>query len=143
MEPLAIFIGITILFFLILILKKIFNLKKICTICTSITISWITLLTFYLSGIFHGKTIIAILMGHTSLGMFYIFERKAKENLKVFRLPLLLSFIFVIYSILESFNLKSLIFIGALWFFFFIIYLLKTTKIKSLFNQILECCKKW
>ena len=60
---------------------------------------------------------------------FYIWEKKVKNKVRLFRLPLLLSMIFVIYSILESFNLNSLIFLTALWLFFLIVYLLKNNKL--------------
>ena len=137
-------IGITLLFFLLLIIKNILSLKKTCVICLSVILAWISLLAFYYLNIFNDKTIIAILMGQTSLGLFYTWEKKTREKFKVFRLPLLLSFIFIIYSVLESFSFNSLVFIMALWVFFFIVYLFRTKKtISSFFNKILECCKRW
>lgn len=141
MEPITIvLIGITALFFLFLALKTIFNLKKFCTICLSITLTWIMLLGLYFLNIFTDKTIIAILMGQTSLGLFYLWEKKVKKEFLLFRLPLLLTFILAIYSILESFSFNSLYFILVLWFLFFMIYLFKNNKFA---NKIIECCKKW
>ena len=132
------------LFFILLALKNIFNLKKFCVICISITLAWILLLIFYFLNLFTDKTIIAILMGQTSLGIFYLWEKKTKEKLKVFRLPLLLTFILLIYSVLESFSLNSLIFIIALWLIFLLIYLFRTNKkFKTFSTKIIECCKKW
>lgn len=132
--------GISALFFMLLALKNLFNIKKVCIICASVSLTWIVLLTFYLLKIFTDKTIIAILMGQTSLALFYIWEKKVKNKVRLFRLPLLLSMIFVIYSILESFNLNSLIFLTALWLFFLIVYLLKNNKLAK---KIVECCRKW
>ena len=83
----TVLIGIVILFFILLVLKNIFNLKKFCAICISITLVWVLLLISYFLNIFIDKTIIAILMGHTSLGIFYLWEKKTKEKFKVFRLP--------------------------------------------------------
>jgi len=137
-------IGITALFFMFLALKNIFNLKKICVICASITLVWVLLLTLYFLNIFADKIIIAILMGQTSLGIFYLWEKKVKKKTKIFGLPLLLTFIFTIYSILESFNFNSLIFMIVLWFFFFIVYLFRTNKkLKTFSTKLIECCKKW
>lgn len=132
--------GISALFFMLLALKNLFNIKKVCIICASVSLTWIVLLTFYLLKIFTDKTIIAILMGQTSLALFYIWEKKVKNKVRLFRLPLLLSMIFVIYSILESFNLNSLIFLTALWLFFLIVYLLKNNKLAK---KIVECCRRW
>lgn len=135
-----ILLGIVALFFLILTIKSIFNLKKACAICLSVALTWISLLAFYFLNIFTDKIIIAILMGHTSLGIFYLWEKRVKERTKLFRLPLLLTFIFIVYSLLEKFILNGILFLLALWTFFFIIYLFKNNKIAK---KIIECCKKW
>lgn len=140
----TVLVGIVAIFFILLVLRIIFNLKKGCVICLSVTLTWVALLTFYFLNIFADKIIIAILMGHTSLGLFYLWEKKVKKKFKVFRLPLLISFIFIIYTILENFRFSSLIFIIALWILFFIIYLFRNEKsIQLFFKKIIECCKKW
>ena len=145
MEPVTItLIGISLLFFIILTLKNIFNLKKICVICSSIAISWIVLLTLYLMDIFSDKTIIALLMGQTSLGLFYIWERKVKEKFTIFRLPLLLTLIFILYTVLENFTLSSLSFLFILWAVFVLIYSFRNNQnFKETTNKLIECCKKW
>ncbi|MEK6812122.1 MAG: hypothetical protein AABX76_01040, partial [Nanoarchaeota archaeon] len=79
--------GISALFFMLLALKNLFNIKKVCIICASVSLTWIVLLTFYLLKIFTDKTIIAILMGQTSLALFYIWEKKVKNKVRLFRLP--------------------------------------------------------
>ncbi|MBU2615640.1 MAG: hypothetical protein KKC19_00900 [Nanoarchaeota archaeon] len=139
----SVLLGIVVLFFGILILKNILKLKKICVICVSIILMWLILLTLCLVDLFDNKIIIAILMGHTSLGIFYALEKKVGEEFKVFRLPTLLSLILIIYSILESFNTTGWILVLALWGIFFVIYLSRKRNLKSVFDEILECCKKW
>jgi len=141
MEPITLtLIGITLLFFVLLATKSIFNLKKACAICLSVILTWVVLLTLYYFNIFADKIIIAILMGHTSLGIFYILEKKVKKEFLLFRLPYLLTSIFIIYSILGNFNINSMIFILALWVLFFIIYLFRFNKSAK---KIIECCKRW
>ena len=135
-----ILLGITALFFILLIIKNIFNIKKFCTICLSISLIWIVLLIFYFLEIFSDKIIIAILMGHTSLGMYYIWENKIKEKFKVFRLPYLLTSILIIYYILNSFVISSLYFLLGLWLLFFVVYLFKFNKLT---RKLIECCKRW
>ena len=136
--------GIIGLFFVLLILKNIFKWKKFCTLCVSVSLTWITFLVLYFLKIFQDKIIIAILMGHTSLGLFYLWEKKVKEKLKIFRLPLLLTFIFIIYIILENFELNSLFLILGLWLVFYLIYLFRNNKGFNKFTKkLIECCKKW
>ncbi len=136
--------GIIALFFILLILKNMFNWKKFCTLCVSVSLTWIIFLVLYFLKIFQDKIIIAILMGHTSLGLFYLWEKKVREKFKIFRLPLLLSFIFIIYSVLENFEFNSLLLILGLWVVFFLIYLFRSNKRFNKFTKkLIECCKKW
>lgn len=141
MEPIIwILIGITALFFLLLALKSIFNVKKACVICLSVTLAWITLLILYFLNLFPDKIIIAILMGHTSLGLYYILEKKVKKDFLLFRLPYLLTSILVIYYVLNGSVINSSYFVLGLWFIFLTIYLFKNNNIAK---KIIECCKKW
>ena len=133
-------IAITALFFLFLIIRNIFNSKNMCAICASVFLTWIVLLSLYFSNIFPDKTIIAILMGQTSLGLFYLFY----EKLNIFKIPFLLTLITLVYFVLEKFSLDSIYFLTALWAFFFIIYLFKSNKKINVFaNKMIERCKKW
>ena len=145
MEQLVwILIGITALFFLLLALKNILNLKKTCAICLSVTLAWITLLIFYFLEIFNDKIIIAVLMGHTSLGIYYMLEKKVRKSFLFFRLPYLLTSIWLIYFIIEGFVLNSLYVIVILWLLFILVYLLRNNSGFSKFvNKLIECCKKW
>ena len=139
MEPLFLTLaGITILFFLFLIMRNLS--KKICAICLAVSLSWIILLTFYFWGYFLDKTIIAILMGMSVLGLFYMFY----EELSVFKLPFILTLISLIFFILEEINLNAIYFLLSLWIFFFIVYIFrKNPLLKYGINKLIECCKKW
>ena len=137
-------LGIIGLFFILLILKNLFNWKKFCTLCISVSLIWIVLFILYLTDIFADKIIIAILMGHTSLGLFYLWEKNTKEKFKIFRLPLLLSFIFIIYSVLENFEFNSLLLIIGVWIIFSLIYLFRNNKkFSKVAKKLIECCKNW
>ncbi|MEK6844844.1 MAG: hypothetical protein AABX44_01160 [Nanoarchaeota archaeon] len=137
-------LGIIGLFFILLILKNLFNWKKFCTLCISVSLIWIVLFILYLTDIFADKIIIAILMGHTSLGLFYLWEKNTKEKFKIFRLPLLLSFIFIIYAVLENFEFNSLLLIIGVWIIFSLIYLFRNNKkFSKVAKKLIECCKNW
>ena len=135
-----ILIGITLLFFVLLAIKSIFNLKKPCAICLSVTLSWITLLILYFLDVFTDKIIIAILMGHTSLGVYYFLEKRVNKRFLLFRLPYLLTSIFIIYSTLNGVIINVLYFISTLWVLFILVYLFKFNKLAK---KIIECCKRW
>lgn len=136
----SILTGITLLFFILLVIKSVFSLKKTCTICLSVTLAWVTLIVLYFLGIFPDKIIIAVLMGHTSLGIYYTLEKKVKKRFLLFRLPYLLTSILIIYFILNGVVINTLYFILGLWLFFIVIYLFKFNKFTK---KIIDCCKRW
>ncbi|MCR4327730.1 MAG: hypothetical protein NUV46_04070 [Nanoarchaeota archaeon] len=138
--------GILLLFFVLLGIKEFFSekfKKKFCVICASVTLTWIILLALNLYGLFDDKILLGILMGHTSLGLFYIFESNASEKVKVFRLPLLLTFISIIYFILSGFEKISFFILIGLWFIFSVIFIFSNKKSKSFVNKLIECCRNW
>ena len=135
-----ILLGITGLFFLVLLVKSMLKNKKICAICLSVSLTWIILLSFYFLGIFTDKTLIAILMGQTSIGLFYFFN----EKLNVFKLPFILTLVVLIYFTLEKIELNVIYLLISFWIIFTLIYLFKSNKNLRIFaNKLIDCCKKW
>ena len=130
-------IGISLLFFILLFGKSLTKHKKnFCVICVSVSLLWIILLISYYLNIFADQIIIAILMGHTSLGIFYLLY----DKLGLFKLPFLLTTISLIYFVFEGIIMESLYLLAGIWGIFFIFKLFKN---KSFSKKILECCKKW
>ncbi|MBI2631674.1 hypothetical protein HYW75_01590 [Candidatus Pacearchaeota archaeon] len=140
---------ITALFFIFLAVKQMFSepiKKKFCVICSAVTITWIGLFILNRLGFFSDLVLLALLMGQTILGVFYIVESKVEERFKLFRLPFLLSEVLIAYFIINSsYNFTfEILFIMILWFFFWLIYLYRTkTGFNKLVNSIVDCCKKW
>ncbi len=135
--------GIAGLFLILLLVNSIIK-REFCVLCVSVALSWITLLILYYNNLFANKTIIATLMGMTALGVYYLLEKKIKRELTIFRLPFLLTLVFIIYTTLESFSLNSLIFLVVLWVIFILIYLFRhNTGFNKFTNKLIGCCKKW
>lgn len=143
-----ILLAIIALFFVFLIIKgsiKRFK-KKFCAICAAVSITWIYLIISYWLGTFENKTIIALLMGLSILGIYYIAEEKANEKLKIFRLPFLLTLIVISYSLLiiPSDIIKIIALLLTLWLIFAFLYFYRNNQnIKSFVKKIVECCKRW
>jgi len=152
--------GIIVFFILFLILKELLPKmikKKFCVICASVFTTWVILLILFWLGIFTNKTIIALLIGQSILGIFYLAEKKADEKLKLFRLPFLLTLIFSAYLLLEKsdFILTIISMLLILWAFFLLLYFYKSRRndnekkdnkqslINSFIKKIIECCKNW
>lgn len=145
---LFVLILIAVLFFVFLLIRQIFPEKikrRFCVICAAVSVGWITLLILFKLKIFLNFEIIALLMGQTILGIFYLWENKTKEKFKLFRLPFLLSLITIAYFVLISnILIMPLLFLLILWFVFYGIYIFRNKEsMGKIFRKILECCKKW
>ena len=73
-------------------------------------------------------------------------EAKAREELKIFTLPFLLTLILIGYTLIEGFNYSSniLYFLIMVWGLFFIFYSFKDKgKLGKLARKLIECCKRW
>ena len=66
--------GISISFFLLLGIKSLFKkkLEKLCVICASVSLTWIFLLILYFLGKFEDLVVIALLMGGSVVGLYYL-----------------------------------------------------------------------
>src|SRR3989344_5354162 len=142
-----ILIIIIVLFFMLLIIKEfIYKFKeKFCVICLSVTLTWLSLLFLYWFGLFQDKIIMALLMGQTILGVFYLVEKKVNEEIKIFRLPFILTLITIGYLSLTMPNdiMKTIILLFTIWLIFFILYFYRSNQNLKLFiKKIIECCRR-
>ena len=143
-----ILLGMIALFFIFLVTKGLFKSLKenFCAICAAISLTWISLLVLDWIGIFENKVIIALLMGQSILGIYYILEGKVKEELKIFRLPFLLTLIVIGYSLLIISDdlVKDAVLLLLIWLIFILLYFYRNNrKMKHWITKIIECCKKW
>ncbi len=144
-----IFVEIVVLFFSLLILKNIFLKKlkrKVCVLCAAVSLSWIGLLILHYLGRFDNMVVVALLMGGSLVGIFYLVERKVKEEMTLFRLPFFLTLVLIGYSLLDfSAELMRVgLFLVGLWIVFLILYIYRTNSLfKTKVQKMVECCKKW
>ena len=142
-----ILLSITVLFFLLLIVKSlIIKKKEFCAICFAVGITWATFLVLYWMNIFRNNVILGILIGETTLGIFYAIEKKVKKELTLFRLPFLLSIIFIAYTLIMTPQdlVKDIVFLAVIWVIFNMVYFYQNNKtLHAFFNKIVECCKRW
>ena len=139
-----IFGAITLLFFLLVGIKEITK-NKLCAICGAVALTWIILLILFWKGIFQDTTILALLMGQSLLGIYYIWEKKVREQFLILRLPLLLTLTLLAYIFLKGIPQKEVfILIAILWIIFSFIFLTKQNKkMQTFVKKLVECCKKW
>lgn len=148
-EPYMIFIAIIAGFFVLLIVKKILDgkkfAKKVCALCGAVTMVWITLLLLLWTGIYTNKTMVALLMGGSVVGILYSAEQHLKERLKLFRLPFYLSLLLVSYvAINGALDLPSFGIIVFVWIVFILLYIYqRDARFKGIVDRIIACCRDW
>jgi hypothetical protein len=148
MDPILIaVISITTVFVAMLLVKKALERlikHPLCAICVAVSVTWLTLLALNIIGAFDDKVLIALLMGQTIIGLYYLIEQKAAEQLMVFRLPLLLTLTAAGYSIIIGrHSYTTMGFLAVVWGAFLVIFAFKDRGTRAWFNRAVECCKRW
>lgn len=139
-----IFLSITVFFLVFLVMKEITG-KKICAICTGVSATWIIFLVLYRLGYVSDSLLIGILMGESVIGIFYLTERRTKEEIHFFRLPFLLTLTFLAYALISwALPYQVLGFVLGLWVLYAGIYLFrKKPALNKMVKKIIKCCKNW
>lgn len=146
MEELLFAMFLILVFFLVLFLVQFIAQKKFCALCGAVFLTWAVLLGMNYLGKFENVTLIAILVGQSTLGVFYLLEKKVAEPLKLFRLPFLLTLIVLAYAMLtlSPFTGTLLLLLGSLWLIFVVLYVYRQNqKLKTLVEKIIACCRNW
>lgn len=135
------------LFIFFLIAKEFLSSRykdKVCVICFSVSTTWIILLILNYLDYFQNTLIIALFMGQSVLGLFYILENRIKEEFKLFLLPILLTLSGVAYILLNEMINELFLFLIGLWALLIGIYSLRQgKKVRAMVNRITACCKNW
>ncbi|HIH13156.1 MAG: hypothetical protein QT02_C0004G0053 [archaeon GW2011_AR9] len=145
-ELLVALLGITFLFFLFVILKAtaLRRYTHTCAICIAVSGTWIILLILWWLGWFENTIIIALLMGQSITGIFYLLEKKVPERWTFFRLPFITSLLIIAYAALKGDIGYALMFISLLWLLFGLIFAYQqNAPVKTMVKKIIECCKRW
>src|SRR3989344_2486368 len=103
MSAFPVLISIFVLFFVFLFLKEFLPQRiksKFCALCAAVTVTWLSFLIVFYNNFFQDKTILAILMGGTVVGVLYVLWRKYK----FFLLPIFLTLVAIAYFIIEKFE---------------------------------------
>ncbi len=142
----TIFGVITAIFFLSMAVKSITKLK-ICALCMSISSTWLGLLILYWTERFNNPVILALLIGNSIVGIYYLLEKKVSERLHILKFPFFLSMVFVGYGLVkpEAWNsLPTILLLTGLWLLFgFLFAYQNTPKLTGLVKSIINCCKNW
>ena len=116
---------------------------KICTLCVAVATSWIFLLLLYKTGFFHDQVLLALLIGQSITGVFYLVQRKVARDLRIFSLPFFLTLTVIAYFIITDFKdiFTPFGFLFALWVISYLIFTNRNDPGKRpVVEEIVNCC---
>lgn len=148
MNPITIiFISVAVLFFILLAFKQIVRVR-FCVLCAASLLTWVILLVLYYADRFDHLILIAVMIGESVVGLFYWIEKRVSQNLRLFRLPALLTLMFFGFALLggpgRGSVLESLLALFIIWLAFGAFYLYRNNSlIVGVINKIVACCKDW
>ena len=139
-----VFLAITGVFYGVLALKSLLKLS-VCSICAAVSASWIALLVLRALEWFENDMLLALLMGMSVVGGYYLWERHARKEQLVFRLPFLLSLAVAAWSTIQlrlDYSLFAVV--GLVWLIHGLLYLYRNNpSIKPRVDNIIACCSNW
>jgi len=137
---------ITALFVALLLIKKVASTAvKICAICLAVTLSWLLLLTMLRLGYIDDMLVVGILMGQSSLGVYYLLEKKAPRELLLFRLPVLLTLTLLVFTVVSAaWQADAWLVVGGVWLIVGLLYFYRNSQwAKGKVKSMIECCSNW
>lgn len=118
--------------------------RKFCVLCASISLTWVGLLLLYRLNVFHNQVILALLMGQSITGVFYLVRRQVPKLLRVFTLPFYLSLTVLAYWLIVGITapLPVLSFLLVLWATAYVIFANRNDPGKKLLaDAVMNCCE--
>ena len=146
MNPVFIVIAVVSVLFAALLAGKTVMKWKFCVICMSVSATWIALFLLYRLGRFPYPVVIAVLMGQSVVGAYYLAEKRVREHLLLFRLPLLLTLTAGAYVLLGEVPrmAPAALFLGVLWALFGIVYAYRhVPSVRKMTDRVIACCRDW
>ena len=137
-----IFLAISLIFIASLIIKNLVN-KAFCSLCVAVASVWLVLLFLYKTGRFSDGILLALLIGQSITGIFYLAYRKLPKSLRIFSLPFFLSLTAVFYTLITAdIQLAVFILLAVLWLAAWIIFTYRNDPAKKAVAKILaKCCE--
>ncbi len=139
-----IFVTISVLFYAGLVIKPLLKLS-FCTICLAVSMTWLSLLFLRQVGFFDNDLILAILLGQSVVGGYYLWERQAKKSMLIFRLPVLLTLTYAAWTLLLlKLDLSLFGVTATIWIIHILLYNYRTRDgVKTYVDKIIACCARW
>lgn len=95
------FLAVSLIFVTVLIVKNLIK-KPFCSLCVAVASSWLVLLFLYKTDRFSNAVLLAMLVGQSITGIFYLTYRRLSKSLRIFSLPFFLTLTAIGYWLITS-----------------------------------------
>lgn len=119
---------------------------RYCALCLAIGGTWLSLLILYMMGRFAEPRVLAVLMGESAVGVYFLLEKRLNEKWQIFRAPFLLTLTYLVLLVVgvSEGALYGAGLLAGLWLLFILIYLFRGKQaFKEIFERIIACCRDW
>ncbi|KKU19984.1 MAG: hypothetical protein UX30_C0005G0025 [Candidatus Saccharibacteria bacterium GW2011_GWA2_46_10] len=137
-----IFLAISLIFIASLVLKNVIK-KPLCALCVAIASVWLILLYLYKSGNFSNQILLALLIGQSITGIYYLAYRKLPKTLRIFSLPFFLTLTALAYALIAG-DVELTVFglLAVLWLMAWGIFAYRHDPGKTTIGKVLaKCCE--
>ena len=144
MTTLLVFVSIVLLFGVFLAIKKSSTIS-ICAICLAVSVTWVWLFITQKAMLIDEPALLAILMGESALGVYYLVDERVAKHFTIFRLPFLLTLTLMVYTAVTlTVQIPTYIFVGSVWIVFLFIYMYRyNDHVNQIIKSLADCCGKW
>lgn len=146
MNPILITLFILISLFIALLAAKSATKFRFCVICASVSLTWIGLLALLRFGLFRDPVIIALLMGESVTGLYYLCEKRLAAEFRIFGFPFLLTLTLAAYSATRGLDgiMPAAALLLILWQVSLAVYIWrKDPRWRNVAAKIIACCRDW
>ena len=119
---------------------------KFCTVCVTVSLTWLFLLIVRLLGYSINPILIGVLMGESIVGLYYLIEKKAPPAWQIFRWPYIITMTIVVYLIVgvRAGAWQAILLLISLWIIWGSVFALrKFPPVKKIMERLIACCRDW
>ncbi len=143
MTVLLVFVTVALIFALVLGAKR-FVKRDLCALCLSVSLTWVGLLILQKVGLFGNTVLLALLMGQSVTGIFYMLKDRVPKVLRIFTLPFFLSLTAVAYVLITSdYIIWTFLLLTAVWIAGWVIFAVRDDPgAQPLATVVMNCCER-
>lgn len=143
MTVLIVFAAIVSIFALVLGVKR-FSTRNLCALCLSVSLTWAGLLILNKVEMFENTVLLALLMGQSVTGIFYLLKERVPKVLRIFTLPFFLSLTAVSYVLITNdYIIWTFALLTAVWIGAWVIFASRDDPgAQPLATVVMDCCEE-